>query len=45
MAFPMIQAQQMGVEIVDNLLTAAPTLLFQPLNYTVDNLRPFDIEV
>ncbi|GJE88508.1 SNG1 family protein [Phanerochaete sordida] len=45
MAFPMIQAQQAGVDIVDNLLTAAPTLLFQPLNYTLDDLRPFDIEV
>ena len=40
----MLQAEQLGISIVNNLLTAAPSLVFQPLNYTLDDLRPFDIQ-
>lgn len=44
-AFPMIQAEQLGPDIIDDLLVAAPSLVFQPLNYTLNNVRPFDIQV
>ncbi|EKM53634.1 uncharacterized protein PHACADRAFT_260093 [Phanerochaete carnosa HHB-10118-sp] len=43
-AYPQIQAQQLGSQVND-LLTSAPNLVFAPVNYTVVNLRPFDIQV
>ncbi|KIP08990.1 hypothetical protein PHLGIDRAFT_87282 [Phlebiopsis gigantea 11061_1 CR5-6] len=43
-AFPMIQAQRLG-DSITGLLTTAPTLVFQPVNYTIANIRPFDIQV
>ncbi|GJE94695.1 SNG1 family protein [Phanerochaete sordida] len=43
-AYPQVQAQRVGSGIGD-LLTTAPNLVFAPVNYTIVNLRPFDIQV
>lgn len=43
-AFPSLQAQRLGSTTTSNLLTTAPSLVFQPVNYTLANLRPFDIQ-
>ena len=43
-AYPLVLAQQLGPNI-GALATTAPTVAFQPINYTVVNLRPFDIQV
>lgn len=40
----MLQAGQLGSNF-SSLLSTAPSLVFQPVNYTIDNLRPFDIQV
>ena len=43
--FALQQVQTIGVEQAGALLGTAPTLVLQPLNYTVNNLRPFDVQV
>lgn len=40
------QAKQLGASSsIGQLLVAAPQVLTQPLWYTIDNLRPFDVPV
>ena len=43
-AYPQVQAQRLGSGLGD-LITTAPNLVFAPVNYTIVNLRPFDIQV
>ena len=42
--FALRQSQQLGSSAA-NLLSTAPNLVLSPLNYTIVNLRPFDIQV
>ncbi|KAI0087133.1 hypothetical protein BDY19DRAFT_1092222 [Irpex rosettiformis] len=43
-AFALQQSQQLGSN-ADSLLRTAPKLVLSPLNYTLVNLKPFDIQV
>ena len=43
--FALQQVQQLGAERAGSLLSTAPMLVIEPLNYTVNDLRPFDIQV
>lgn len=43
-AFSLQQSQQLGNNAA-NLLRTAPKLVLSPLNYTLVNLMPFDIQV
>lgn len=43
-AFALEQSQRLGNN-ADTLLRTAPKLVLSPLNYTLVNLKPFDIQV
>ena len=43
--FALQQVQQLRAERAGSLLSTAPMLVIEPLNYTVIDLRPFDIQV
>ena len=43
-AFALRQSQELGSSAA-HLLATAPKLVLTPVNYTLDNLRPFDIQV
>jgi hypothetical protein len=43
-AFALQNAMTLGAN-AGAVLTAAPTTVLSPLNYTINNVRPFDIEV
>lgn len=42
-AYPQVQAARLGSQL-GGLVTTAPNLVFAPVNYTIVNLRPFDIQ-
>jgi hypothetical protein len=43
-AFALQNAQQLGTQ-AGSVLTTAPTTVLSPMNYTIANVRPFDIQV
>ena len=43
--FALQQVQSLGAERASAVLATAPMLIISPLNYTNNNLRPFDIQV
>lgn len=43
-AFALQQVQRLGANTAGPLLGTAPNVILEPLNFTVNNLRPFDIQ-
>jgi hypothetical protein len=43
-AFALQNAQQLGAQ-AGSILSTAPTTVLSPMNYTIANVRPFDIQV
>ncbi|PSR77366.1 hypothetical protein PHLCEN_2v7931 [Hermanssonia centrifuga] len=43
--FALEQARRLSPSNTSTLLGSAPELILQPLNYTIENIRPFDVQV